>query len=243
MTRTSPDYLCWRALIPAERLEGVAVPPSCTAWWGPDRSAVVFWVDGGRAMNFVGTVPSAEVKAESWNQRGKVSDLRASYAGACEPLNTIVEAITDPLITGIYTRPVLDTWHTDRVALLGDACHPIWPFLANGATQALEDAYVLARCLSRVGTTPLSEALAEFQTRRFRRVTDVARVSREMAVTYHMSDPTQIASRNAAMKERAVSDPHGQWLRGWLWGYDVITAADEPLDIVNAAVAPSLVQG
>lgn len=234
-------YLCWRALIPVERLQGVDVPHSCTAWWGPDRSAVVFWVDGGQTMNFIGTVPSTEVRSESWNTRGNVSDLLASYTGAGEPLASIVDAIEEPFITGIYTRPVLPTWHTDRIVLLGDACHPIWPFLANGATQAMEDAYVLARCLARVGDGDVGPALEEFQARRLPRVRDVARVSQEMAVTYHMQEPEQIAQRNASMRERAVSDPHGEWLRGWLWGYDVVTQADTPLSEISFLPAPELV--
>lgn len=233
-------YLCWRALIPAERLEGIGVPPSCTAWWGPDRSGVVFWVNGGRLMNFIGTVPSSEIHSESWDEPGKVSDLRASYAGACEPLASIVDAITEPFITGIYTRPVLPTWHTNRIALLGDACHPIWPFLANGATQALEDGYVLARCLTRAPEIGLPAALAEYQTRRQTRVRDVARVSQEMAVTYHLKDPEAIGARNRAMRERAITDPHGEWLRGWLWGYDVVSEADKPLDEVTHLLAPTL---
>lgn len=234
-------YLCWRALIPADRLQGVDVPHSCTAWWGPDRSAVVFWVDGGSTMNFIGTVPSTEVRSESWNTRGKVSDLLESYQGACEPLASIVDAIEEPFITGIYTRPVLPSWHTDRIVLLGDACHPIWPFLANGATQAMEDAYVLSRCLSRLGEGDLGQALAEFQARRLPRVRDVARVSQEMAVTYHMEEPEQIDQRNASMRERAVTDPHGEWLRGWLWGYDVVSEADKPLDEISFLPAPELV--
>lgn len=233
-------YLCWRALIPAERLGGVDVPPSCTAWWGAERSAVVFWVNGGRAMNFIGTVPSNEIKAESWDAPGRVSDLRSSYAGACEPLASIVDAISEPFITGIYTRPVLTSWHTDRIVLLGDACHPIWPFLANGATQALEDGYVLARCLTRAAVTGLPGALADYQARRMPRVRDVARLSQEMAVTYHLKDPAAVEARNDSMRQRAVSDPHGQWLRGWLWGYDVVTEADLPISEVTHMPAPSL---
>lgn len=233
-------FLCWRALIPAERLGGVDVPPSCTAWWGAERSAVVFWVNGGRAMNFIGTVPSDEIKAESWDAPGRVLDLRSSYAGACEPLASIVDAISEPFITGIYTRPVLPSWHTDRIVLLGDACHPIWPFLANGATQALEDGYVLARCLTRAAETGLPGALADYQARRMPRVRDVARVSQEMAVTYHLKDPAAVEARNESMRQRAVSDPHGQWLRGWLWGYDVVTEADLPISEVSHMPAPSL---
>ncbi|MFF0371242.1 FAD-dependent monooxygenase [Micromonospora sp. NPDC005087] len=234
-------YVCWRALIPRERLEGVDVPPSCTAWWGPDRSGVVFWVNGGTHMNFVGTVPSGEVRSEAWESRGDIEDLRRSYAGAIEPLATIVNAIDTPFITGIFTRPLLEQWTVGRIGLLGDAAHPIWPFLANGATQALEDAYVLSRCLARGSVDTVAESLREFQQRRWGRVAEVARVSREMATTYHLSDPAAIARRNEQMRERAKTDPYGLWLRGWLWGYDVVSAADAPIDRTAAAEAPTLV--
>lgn len=233
-------YLCWRALIPAERLEGVDVPHSCTAWWGPDRSGVVFWVDGGRTMNFIGTVPSTEIHAESWETHGDLSDLRTSYAGSCEPLASIIDAIEEPFITGIFTRPIPDQWHTDRMVLLGDSCHPIWPFLANGATQALEDGYVLAKCLSEVGAGHPQAALAEYQARRLPRVRDVARVSQEMAVTYHLADPDAVRARNASMRARAVTDPNGEWLRGWLWGYDVVGQAELPFDQISHLPAPEL---
>jgi 2-polyprenyl-6-methoxyphenol hydroxylase-like FAD-dependent oxidoreductase len=242
--KQDPDfsgYLCWRALIPASRLRGVDVPHSCTAWWGPDRSGVVFWVNSGSHMNFVGTVPSGEVRAEAWESRGDVEDLRKSYAGASEPLATIVEAIDAPFITGIFTRPVLPEWSVGRVGLLGDAAHPIWPFLANGATQAIEDAYVLSRCLARGSAETVADSLREFQARRRGRVADIARVSQEMATVYHLSDPAAIDRRNQQMRERAKTDPHGLWLRGWLWGYDVIAAADAPLDEVAQHQAPSLV--
>ncbi|TYB39704.1 FAD-dependent oxidoreductase [Micromonospora sp. AP08] len=234
-------YLCWRALIPRERLEGVDVPPSCTAWWGPDRSGVVFWVNGGTHMNFVGTVPSGEVRSEAWESRGDIDDLRRSYAGATEPLATIVNAIDTPFITGIFTRPLLEQWSVGRIGLLGDAAHPIWPFLANGATQAIEDAYVLSRCLARGSVDTVEESLREFQQRRWDRVAEVARVSREMATVYHLSDPEAITRRNEQMRERAKTDPYGLWLRGWLWGYDVVSAADAPLDRPVEIQAPTLV--
>lgn len=234
-------YLCWRALIPRERLHGVDVPPSCTAWWGPDRSGVVFWVNGGSHMNFVGTVPSGEVHSEAWESRGDIADLRRSYAGATEPLATIVNAIDTPFITGIFTRPLLEQWTVGRVGLLGDAAHPIWPFLANGATQALEDAYVLSRCLTRGSVDTVEDSLREFQQRRWNRVAEVARVSQEMAITYHLSDPDAIARRNEQMRERAKTDPYGLWLRGWLWGYDVLSAADAPLEAAAETNAPTLV--
>jgi salicylate hydroxylase len=233
-------YLCWRALIPAERLHGIDVPHSCTAWWGPERSGVVFWVDGGQTMNFIGTVPSTEIRAESWETHGDVADLRASYAGACEPLASIVDAIDEPFLTGIFTRPIPERWHTNRMVLLGDSCHPIWPFLANGATQALEDGYVLARCLAQVQDGDPAPALAEYQARREPRVRDVARVSREMASTYHLADPAAVAARNQSMRARAETDPHGEWLRGWLWGYDVVGQAELPLDQVEHLPAPDL---
>lgn len=220
--------LGWRALIPYEKAHVLGLDHRQHSWWGPGRSVIAYWVAGGRLLNFLGLVPSTEVHTESWRTYGDISQLRASYRGACARLTRMVDMIDDAFITGVFDRPPLEHYVAGRVALLGDAAHPLWPYLANGAAQALEDAVVLARCLAR-NPDDIPAALKDYEARRLPRANYVQRRSREMGETCHLSDPERIRARNQLLAKRMAEDPSGGWLRDWLWGYDAIAAADLPL--------------
>lgn len=232
---TFSGMLAWRALIPRERLDGVDLEFGCHGFWGANRSAVVFWVDGGERMNFVGIVPADEVQQESWTQVGDISDLRASFEGSCPLVERVVHAIDRPFLTGIFDRPPIETMSRGRIALLGDAAHPVLPYMANGATQALEDAHVLSTLLSKRGDEPLEPLLEEYSVRRLGRVAHVQKASADMEATYHLADPDAIARRNERLRNTMESDPNASWLRDWLWGYDVVADTELPLEEAEVA--------
>lgn len=234
---TFSGMLAWRALIPRESLEGIDLGFGCHGWWGPGRSAVVFWCDGGERLNLVGIVPADEVKQESWTQVGDIDDFRASFRGACPAVERIVHAVDKPFITGIYDREPLETLFRGGVALIGDSAHPFLPYLANGATQALEDAHVIGTLLSRDAQTdrPVTETLREYEARRLARVTHVQQVSRDMEAIYHLADPVAIEARNKRLRQTMTEDPNASWMRDWLWGYDVIADTQLPLEESRAA--------
>jgi salicylate hydroxylase len=230
--------LGWRCLIPHEKARVLNMERWHYQWWGPHRSVTSYWVNGGELLNFLGVVPSTEVHRESWKTEGDPAQLRESFKGSCARVSGIVSMVDTAFITGLFDRPPLDHYVKGRVGLIGDAAHPVWPFLANGAAQALEDSVVMARCLARADAKSAPAALLDYEHRRLPRANYIQRRSRDMEKPSHLSDPEQIRQRNERIRARAAADPTGAWTRDWLWGYDAIAAADAPLETVWQEPAP-----
>lgn len=228
----APDFshiVAWRALVPRERAEHLNMAADCHVWLGPRRSAVAYWVHGGQLLNFVGMVPAQEAAEESWTAVGQLGALRHSYAGCTPRLQGIIDLIKNPFITGYYFRYPLPRWSQGRVTILGDAAHPMHPFLAQGACQAIEDAGTLAHVLAAHGESGVVDALAEYQQRRLGRTSRVQNSSRTQEHLWHMSDPREIVQRNRTLSSVMEIDPHAETVYGWLFRYDVDTQATRPL--------------
>lgn len=197
-------------------------------WWAPHRSAVVYWVRRGALLNVVGLVPSAQGREESWLARGKASAWLESFAGATPRLAGIREQVEEAFITGYRFRDPLPRWSDSRLTILGDAAHPMHPFLAQGACQAIEDATMLAGCLSRHAPGAVAEALRDYERRRLPRATRVQTVAREHERMWHMADPAQIAVRNRQLRSLREFDPAAETIVGWLYRYDPVAAGRQP---------------
>jgi salicylate hydroxylase len=222
------NLLCWRALIPAERLEQGAYEERGNYWVGPGRSIVSYWVRPRKLYSFLASVPAHEVHREAWGDSGDVKDLIRSFEGAEPKVQRLLESIDSAFITGMYYRDPLERWTEGRISLMGDSAHAMVPYLAQGACQAIEDAWVLARCLARHGDAGVREALLEYEERRRPRTTRVQAAARSMVKLVHESDPERIRARNGRWKGMSRIDPLG--LRTWAfcWDYDVIKAAEQP---------------
>jgi salicylate hydroxylase len=221
--------VAWRALVPREKLAHLNLARDCHVWLGPGRSAVTYWVHGGELLNFVGMVPAKEATAESWTNVGELTAMRQSYVGATPRLQAILDQIETPFITGYYFRYPVTEWVRGRVALLGDAVHPMHPFLAQGACQAIEDAAVIGHVLGTSGASGIPAALAEYQRRRKPRASQVQNSSRTQEHLWHMADPREIAQRNRVMSSLMDIDPNAETVYGWLYTYDVDAEAAKPL--------------
>lgn len=220
--------VAWRALIPRSKITQLNLAQDCHVWLGAHRSAVVYWVNGGRLLNFVGMVPAEEAAEESWTAVGDLGAMRASYVGCNPRLQAIVDEIETPFITGYYFRYPLTEWTRGRVALLGDAAHPMHPFLAQGACQAIEDAAVLGQVLSARRNGDIAQALREYQTRRIMRASRVQNSSRTQERVWHLSDPRELVQRNRALGSMMEIDPGAETLYGWLYSYDADAEAAKP---------------
>jgi salicylate hydroxylase len=229
---TFGGLLCWRALIPAERLAALDLERRCYGWIGPGRTIVSYWVRGGELFNFLGTVPATEVRRESWTESGDVADLRASFAGGEPRVAALMETIDSAFITGLYYRDPLPRWTEGRVALLGEAAHAMTPFLAQGACQGMEDAWMLAQCVARHGERAIPAALAEYEQRRRPRTIKVQAAARAMVAQLHEPDARQIRARNGRWKGMARIDPLNETVWGWLYAYDPTLEVDRPLEQV-----------
>jgi salicylate hydroxylase len=227
-----PDFshiVAWRALVPRDRVAHLNLARDCFVWLGPSRSAVAYWVHRGELLNFVGMVPVEETVTESWTSTGDLTALRQSYAGSNPRLQGILNQIEAAFITGYYFRYPVTEWVRGRVALLGDAVHPMHPFLAQGACQAIEDAAVLGHALRAHGHRGIPAALTEYQRRRLPRASHVQNASRAQEAMWHMANPRDIVQRNRAFASYMDIDPEAQTIYGWLHTYDVDAEAARPL--------------
>ncbi|BCB79567.1 FAD-dependent monooxygenase [Phytohabitans flavus] len=198
-------YAVYRALVPAARLPWLAGPPRVTVWLGPGQHCVCYPVGGSGAVNLVATVEAA------WSPdgyaRGDAGRLADAYRGWHRHVRALIAAADRLVHHGLFDRPAPRRWYRDRVALLGDAAHPMLPFLAQGATQALEDAATLAACLGG------PDGLARYERLRRPRVDQVLAAVRENAERLHLPDGLRQRQRDRRLLAAGLSDQ--DWLYGW----------------------------
>lgn len=210
--------VAWRALVPADRLPDGLVRPVATAWWGPGRHFVHYFVRGGRLVNCVCVVEKAGWEVESWTERGTWPELKADFAGWHADLQQLIDHIDrDSLFKwALFDRPPMARWGRGRVSLLGDACHPTLPFMAQGAAMAIEDAAVFAACLAGGGDLPAR--LARYEHLRRERTAGIQLGSRRNATLFHLSGSAAEA-RNESMRQRGPRPMDD------IYGYDALAAA------------------
>ena len=170
--------VAYRAVFPTELLHGADVGPSRTKWWGPDRHIVIYYTTAARdEVYFVTSVPEPVewLTEESWSATGDVDELRAEFAGFHAEVRAVLEACPACHKWAILEREPLPTWSQGRVVLLGDACHPMTPYMAQGGATAIEDAAILARCLE--GTDDYPAAFAVYEGHRKPRTTRIQAIS------------------------------------------------------------------
>jgi salicylate hydroxylase len=227
---TKPEFsgvLGWRALLTRSQVEDLGIDHSCDCWLGPGRSVVTYWLRRGELFNIVGFVPAEEVHRESWTDFGDASDLRRSFAGACDVVENLLGRVDTAFLTGVYFHRPADRWARGRFVLSGDAAHATAPYLAQGACQAIEDAAVLARLLRR-HDRDLPRALEEYQQRRLPRTTKVQSVARGSERWWHESDPVRIAARDGMFRGITRLDPLTESVWAWLYDHNPIAALELP---------------
>jgi 6-hydroxynicotinate 3-monooxygenase len=135
----------------------------------PDRSEVYF----------VTSQPEPEFGLESWSEKGDVNVLRAAYEGFHPDVQRVLAACPDVHKRVLVDREPLERWVDGKVVLLGDACHPMTPYMAQGAAMAIEDAAILSRCLAGVDRDGMADALATYEATRKERTARVQLTSRQ----------------------------------------------------------------
>ncbi|MFI7702182.1 FAD-dependent monooxygenase [Nonomuraea sp. NPDC049480] len=210
----------YRGLVPAERVPFLLAGPRVRLWFGPDQHCVCYPVSSGRQVSFGATVTASDWQEESWSERGSVLDLAPAYAGWHEDVTRLIDAADVVGRWALHDRESLDRLGSGRVAVIGDAAHPMLPFRAQGANQAIEDAIVLARCLAEAGGGGLGAALRRYERIRLPRTSRIQRESRDSANTFHLADGDAQRRRDAAARASSGLDRHQ-----WLFGYDAERAA------------------
>ena len=201
----SPEFtglVSYRAVVPRSKL---SIPnlDAFTKWWGPVPSVqiVTFPLNKGRETFIFATTPQDDWREESWTLRGDVEELRRVYSHFHAEARALLAACSDVTKSALYVRQPMPAWSVGRSTLLGDAAHPMVPFMAQGACMAVEDGVVLGRALEAVSSEGLPAALQRYENARRDRT---ARV--------------QLGSRgNEWLKEGGNAD--------WVYGYDAWSVA------------------
>lgn len=201
--------VAWRGLVPAAGLPAKVSGLESVVWIGPDRHIVQYAIRGGTLINYVAIAAKDDWTEEGWNTPSTVENVIAEFEGWHEDVQSLLTATpADALYKwGLFDRDPLDQWVYGRIALLGDAAHPMLPFMAQGAAMALEDAMILSRCLEGHGS--LVDALATYQRVRQERTAGIILQSRAQTNLYQKltGDKTQQRAANI----------------DWVYGFDPTT--------------------
>jgi salicylate hydroxylase len=213
--------VAYRGLVPAERLAHLNLPPESQIWMGPGKHFVHYPVSAGRLLNFVCLIDRDAWTKESWTEPGNVADALAAYQGWHSQVCAIISSVSETFVWGLFDRAPLARWSAGRVTLLGDACHPMLPFLAQGAAQAIEDGATLAGVLSKGDDIP--DLLRRYEDLRLPRTARIQTVAAGNKTRNHLPDGPQQAARDAAMAAGAADWSIGA--SAWVYDHDALTAA------------------
>jgi salicylate hydroxylase/6-hydroxynicotinate 3-monooxygenase len=204
----SPQFsgrVAYRTTFPAALLRA-KVPAAKTKWWGIDRHIVVYYITSALdELYFTTSQPERAdwLTRESWSEKGDVVVLREAFAGFHPEVQSILAACPEVHKWAILSREPLPRWGEGRIVLLGDACHPMTPYMAQGAATSLEDAAVLSRCLEGIDRDGVEQAFRRYEVVRRPRTSQIQ----------------QTSSTNTWMRRETNPD--------WVYGYD---AWSVPLD-------------
>jgi 2-polyprenyl-6-methoxyphenol hydroxylase-like FAD-dependent oxidoreductase len=214
---TFSGRVAYRAVFPATLLGGDQINLSRTKWWGPDGHIVIYYVTAARdEVYFVTSQPedASWMTPESWSTKGDMNLLRAAFATFHPEVRKVLNACPEAYKWALMERDPFTHWVEGRIVLLGDACHPMPPYMAQGAAMALEDAAVLARCLTGVESGGFSAAFRRFEVNRKPRATQIQQRSRV----------------NTWLQQKTSTD----WVYGYdAWNVPLIDEADAPARIAS----------
>jgi salicylate hydroxylase len=165
--------VAYRGLVPADRLTHLDLEVTCQVWMGPGKHFVHYFVQNRRLVNFVVAIEQDTWTRESWTDRGEVATALAAHKGWHPQVRGILRAADTTFIWALFDRKPMARWSVGRVTLLGDACHAMLPFMAQGAAQAIEDGATLAACLSQTAAQNVPDSLRRYEALRLPRASRV----------------------------------------------------------------------
>ncbi|KAJ5550541.1 Monooxygenase FAD-binding [Penicillium sp. DV-2018c] len=234
----------YRIMLPREtmlqdpELKSLVDEPQATRWLGPQRHIIAYPVRKHELYNVVLLHPDSSSVEESWTTKGSKQAMIDHYDGWDSKVRKLIDLVDDEEVLEwklCLHRP-LRTWIRGCVALLGDACHPMLPYVAQGAAQAVEDAAAIGVVLSNVSCKEeIPHALAVYERSRKQRAETVQQSGSENRVTLHLPDGPEQVARDAMFKAAANGENPDKWsdrrTQEFLWGWDAEKVA---LDTWNA---------
>ncbi|HEY7035425.1 MAG TPA: FAD-dependent monooxygenase [Thermomicrobiales bacterium] len=216
--------IAWRGLAPAAVGHACGLEVRHHSIWGPRKMFVCYYVATGRLVNWVGNSQSDDDwQEESWSARGDGDEALSDFAGWHPQVRALIAGTDQVFKWALFDRPPLARWTRGRVTVLGDAAHPMLPYMAQGASQSIEDAFVLARCLAADRDDP-QRAIGMYADRRRERTAAIQTASRDAGRMMHLTDPADVEARNARLRD----NPDAAAARfDWIWSHDVGTTATD----------------
>ena len=226
--------VAWRGLVAASDLPAGLIAEAATVWTSAGSHFVHYFVRGGTLVNFVGFTPARAWTEESWTTAAAPGEVARAFEGWPAPVQALVAAQARAEQNGwrsaVYDRPAHPGWASGRVALLGDAAHPMVPYLAQGAGMAIEDAEALRRHLGASADPALG--LQAYARERYPRVRKVQAWAARNGAVFHLPGPL----RRAAFAAAALGDASARL--DWLYGYAPPAADASPCDGGASGGAP-----
>ena len=209
--------VAYRGLVPAEGLADLGLEIGAQSWVGPGGHFVHYFVSRGSLLNFVGWTEHDTWNREDWTDRATIARALAAFDGWHPQIRRIISAAETCFVWALFDREPLPRWSLGRTTLLGDACHPMYPFMGQGAAQAIEDGATLAACLVAGGADNPAETLRRYEDLRRPRVTRLQEMSRANKIRFHLPDGPAQQARDAEWASAGDRSPES--LR-WLYGFD-----------------------
>lgn len=237
---TYTGHMCWRALVAVDEFPLPFVSPTSAFWMGPKGHVVTYYVKGGSMVNIVAVSENSDWVEESWNVKSSQAELLGGFESWHPDLVRLFERTNPDEIYkwGLFDREPMDRWSKGDVTLLGDAAHPMLPFLSQGAAMAIEDAYVLAEALDHFGLARLGTALDAYEAERRPRTARVQLEARERGRTYHLSSADELRERDLAFQREQAQNPNAVGIKAeWVYQYDARLCRNRfcPPSILRAA--------
>ena len=215
--------MAWRGIVPMQRLPAELRRPVGTNWHGPGGHVVTYPLRRGTLLNFVGVVERDDWRSDGWFEQGSREECAADFAGWHPLVHAIIANVDATYKWALIGRAPMPIWSKGRATLLGDACHPTLPFLAQGAIMAMEDGVVLARTLEAY-PGDVARALQRYESLRNERTTRVVQGSAANTGRFHnpvLADPAKASD----YMEREYPPGKGRTVFDWLFEYDAMTVA------------------
>lgn len=217
--------VCWRGLVPSDMLPSGLISPDMNVYFGPHASFAHYYVRRGEYVNWIAMAEQSSWTRESWSLEVDHSEVMQFYAAWYPAIHELITRTERCYKWALLDRDPLPKWTSGRTTLLGDAAHPMLPYLAQGACMAIEDAYALATLLAKYSDDG-ERALREYEAERLPRTSRVQLTARARSRINHLPSPAARMIRNLNYGVQKLLKPNQHTYKiEWIYGYDVTSAS------------------